>query len=43
MLLLTTALMADRTGMSYGSSIAPDESVPGDAMVDRAIAWLHTQ
>ena len=44
MLLLTTALMADRTGMSYGFSIAPDESLPGDAaVVDRAIAWLRTQ
>jgi C-terminal processing protease CtpA/Prc len=44
MLLLTTALMADRTGMSYGFSIAPDESLPGDAaVVDRAIAWLRAQ
>jgi hypothetical protein len=44
MLFLTTALMADRTGFSYGNSIAPDESLAGDAaVVDRAIAWLRTQ
>jgi hypothetical protein len=44
MLFLTTSLMADRTGMSYGSSIAPDESLGSDAaVVDRAVGWLHTQ
>jgi hypothetical protein len=43
MLFLTTALMADRTGMSYGNSIPADESLSGDAaVVDRAIAWLRT-
>jgi Peptidase family S41 len=44
MLLLTTALMADRTGMSYGLPIPADEIVTGDAAVmDRAIAWLRNE
>lgn len=44
MLYLTTAVMADRTGTSYGDSITPDEMVAGDAqVVERAIAWLRTQ
>jgi len=44
MLFLTTAQMADRSGMAYGSSIAPDESLSGDAaVVDRAVAWLRGQ
>jgi carboxyl-terminal processing protease len=44
MLLLTTALMADRTGMSYGNPIPADETVAGDAaVVNRAIAWLRNE
>jgi len=42
-LLLTTSVMADRTLASYGESIAPDETVAGDAeVVARAIAWLRS-
>jgi carboxyl-terminal processing protease len=41
-LFLTQALMADRTGKTYGESIAPDETVYEDAeAVERAIAWLR--
>jgi C-terminal processing protease CtpA/Prc len=44
MLFLTTSLMADRTAMAYGGSIAPDESLSGDAaVVERAVAWLRAQ
>jgi carboxyl-terminal processing protease len=44
MLLLTTALMADRTGMSYGNPVPPDEPVGGDAaVVERAIAGLRNE
>jgi C-terminal processing protease CtpA/Prc len=44
MLYLTTALMADRTRTTYGDSVAPDETVSGDAeVVQRAIAWLRSQ
>ncbi|HEY4215531.1 MAG TPA: S41 family peptidase [Gemmatimonadaceae bacterium] len=50
MILLTTAVEADRTGKRYGDKIAPDETiaaaVPGataDPQMDRAIAWLESQ
>jgi Peptidase family S41 len=42
MLLLTTAVMADRTQSPYGDVIVPDETIAGDApVVERAVAWLH--
>jgi len=42
-LVLTTALMADRTGRAYGVPLVPDEMMDagGDAVVQRAIAWLR--
>lgn len=44
MLYLTTAVMADRTRLSYGDSITPDEVMQGDAaVVERAIEWLHAE
>ncbi|MEO8619560.1 MAG: S41 family peptidase [bacterium] len=50
MILLTTAVEADRTGKRYGEKIAPDEVVPaaasgvaGDPQVERAVAWLQSQ
>ncbi len=48
-LAITTALMADRTGRSYGNTpIAPDTPVSssgdtGDRVLDAAIAWLTEQ
>jgi peptidase S41-like protein len=38
---LTTALMADRAGNSYGVPIVPDEAVSESEVVRRAIDWLH--
>lgn len=47
MLLLTTAVIADRTGHAYGGPIDPDSSVaeaPGrDAPMEAAVRWLHGQ
>jgi len=40
---LTTALMADRNGITYGGPIAPDEALNDDEVVPRAIAWLRSQ
>ena len=42
MLLLTVAVMADRTRTAYGDRVEPDERVtdPGEA-VERAVAWLR--
>jgi hypothetical protein len=39
---ITEAVMADRTRTRYGSSIQPDEAVPGLQLVERASAWLRT-
>jgi len=42
LLLLTTAVMADRTQSPYGDVVVPDETIGGDApVVERAVAWLH--
>jgi C-terminal processing protease CtpA/Prc len=50
MILLTTAVEADRTGKTYGEQIAPDEVIPAaaaagsaDAQIERAVAWLKAQ
>ena len=50
MLLLTTAVEADRTGKRYGEKLAPDETIPAastgatdDPQLDRAVAWLKSQ
>jgi Periplasmic protease len=50
MILLTTAVEADRTGKRYGEKIPPDEVIPAgttgatdDPQVDRAVAWLESQ
>jgi C-terminal processing protease CtpA/Prc len=41
---LTVAVMADRTGVSYGNSIAPDEIIANpDQVVERAVAWLQAR
>jgi carboxyl-terminal processing protease len=51
-LVLTVALDADRTGQTYSSAIAPDQSVPfdlsqigtpADRVVQAATSWLHDQ
>lgn len=51
-LILTVALDADRTGHTYDSAIAPDQSVPvdmsqigrpGDLALQAATTWLHDQ
>ena len=40
---LTTAVMADRTGAAYGSSLPPDEIITNpDLVVARAVAWLQS-
>lgn len=39
---ITEAVMADRTRARYGYAIAPDETVPADQVVERAVAWLRT-
>jgi hypothetical protein len=42
-LLLTVAVMADRTKFQYGSSIVPDEDLTDQrATVQRAVEWLRT-
>jgi C-terminal processing protease CtpA/Prc len=50
MILLTTAVEADRTGKRYGEKLAPDEVLPAaasgatdDPQLDRAVAWLKSQ
>ena len=50
MILLTTAVEADRTGKRYGEKLPPDEIIPAgvvgatdDPQMDRAIAWLKLQ
>jgi hypothetical protein len=48
MLVLTTAIEADRTGRRYGHKVDPDEVVPGvngaarvdDETVAAAVRWL---
>lgn len=44
LLILTNAVMADRTRFQYGDVIAPDEIILAtpDAVVARAVAWLQT-
>jgi carboxyl-terminal processing protease len=51
-LILTVALDADRTGHTYDSAIAPDQTVPvdmsqigkpGDLALQAATTWLHDQ
>jgi carboxyl-terminal processing protease len=39
---ITEATMADRTRTVYGYSIQPDETVSGNEVVERAVAWLRT-
>jgi len=42
-LVLTSAVMADRTKTTYGDSVQPDEIVSNPVRaVERAIAWLQT-
>lgn len=50
MILLTTAVEADRTGKRYGQKLTPDEVIPAavsgatdDPQMDRAVAWLKLQ
>ena len=50
MILLTTAVEADRTGRRYGEKLTPDEVIPAgatgatdDPQADRAIEWLKSQ
>lgn len=50
LLLLTTAVEADRNGKRYGEKITPDETIPAaasgatnDPQLDRAVAWLKSQ
>jgi carboxyl-terminal processing protease len=50
MILLTTAVEADRTGKRYGEKLTPDEIIPAatsgataDPQTDRAVAWLMSQ
>ena len=41
-LILTTAVMADRTKARYGDSVQPDETVTDTTQtIQRAIEWLH--
>lgn len=51
-IILTVALDSDRTGHTYDSAIAPDQSVPvdmsqigrpGDLALQAATTWLHDQ
>lgn len=39
---ITEATMADRTRTRYGYSIQPDEAVPANEVVERAVAWLRS-
>jgi carboxyl-terminal processing protease len=41
MLFLTVGVYADRTGATYGGPLEPDEAVPGEAALDRAVSWLR--
>jgi carboxyl-terminal processing protease len=50
MIVLTTAVEADRTGKRYGEQLTPDELIPAaangttaDPQMDRAIVWLMSQ
>ena len=50
MIVLTTAVEADRTGKRYGEKLVPDEVIPAaasgatdDPQMDRAVAWLKAQ
>jgi carboxyl-terminal processing protease len=50
MIVLTTAVEADRTGKRYGEQLTPDELIPAaangamaDPQMDRAVAWLMAQ
>jgi carboxyl-terminal processing protease len=50
LILLTTAVEADRTGKRYGAEISPDDVIPApatgaadDPQLDRAVAWLQSQ
>jgi hypothetical protein len=49
MIMLTTAVEADRTGKRYGEKLSPDELIPApatdtdDPQMDRAVAWLKSQ
>jgi hypothetical protein len=38
---LTGAVMADRTRTTYGFSVQPDENVPTNRVVERAVEWLR--
>jgi carboxyl-terminal processing protease len=40
---ITEATMADRTRTKYGYSIQPDEAVPANQVVERAVAWLRAE
>lgn len=40
---LTTAVFADREGTVYGSKLVPDENVPVEEALDRAVEWLREQ
>ena len=42
-LLLTTAVFADRRLVRYGHSIAPDERLPSSEVVPRAIGWIREE
>ena len=39
---ITEATMADRSRILYGYSAQPDETVPPNQVVERAVAWLRT-
>lgn len=39
---ITEATMADRTRTLYGYSVQPDDAVPANQVVERAVAWLRT-
>jgi hypothetical protein len=50
MILLTTAVEADRRGKRYGGKLVPDEEIPAaasgatdDPQMDRAVGWLKSQ
>jgi C-terminal processing protease CtpA/Prc len=50
MIMLTTAVEADRTGKRYGEKLSPDELIlapeidaADDPQMDRAVAWLKSQ
>jgi C-terminal processing protease CtpA/Prc len=39
---ITEAVMADRTRTRYGYAIQPDETVPMNQVIERAVTWLRT-